>query len=172
MTGQHIVLVGLMSSGKSTIGPPLAERLGRPWLDSDEHIQATYGKLASEIAEEAGVERLHELEHHHLLDALATEEPAVIATAASTADSDVCLEAMEQAFVVWLQRDLQEIVRKVERAEHRRNLGPDPLATLHEQLERRGPRWAKVAALQLPDAKHHPEQAIEQILAALEAAAE
>jgi shikimate kinase len=165
MKERHIVLVGLMSSGKSTVGPLLAERLGRRRLDSDEDIEERYGRMASRIAEEEGLERLHEIEHAHLLDALATAEPAVIATAASTADCEDCLRAMEEPFVVWLQLDVEEIARRYAEKGHRRDLGADPVAALNDQLARRGPAWARVADIQLDDAKHDPERAVNEIVA-------
>ena len=37
----HLVLVGMMGSGKTTVGRIVAERLGRPFFDSDAMIERT-----------------------------------------------------------------------------------------------------------------------------------
>jgi shikimate kinase len=170
MTERHIVLVGLMSSGKSTVGALLADRLGRRRRDSDDDIELGHGRKASYIAETDGVDALHEIEHRHLLDALAEDEPVVVGAAASVADSEECVRAMEEAFVVWLQLDVSEIAEGYGTKDHRRDLGDDPEQALREQLERRGPVWAKVADLELPDAKHRPATAVDAIVSAARAA--
>ena len=38
-----IALIGMPGAGKSTLGPALARRLGRPWLDSDDEIERRLG---------------------------------------------------------------------------------------------------------------------------------
>jgi shikimate kinase len=164
--GRHIVLVGLVSTGKSTIGELLAARLGRRRRDSDDDIEAAHGRTGGEIAASDGIEALHRIEQAHLLDALDEEEPAVIGAAASVADSEACLCALEGAFVVWLQLDVEEIAARYASGSHRRSLGDDPLATLRDQLERRGPSLARVADLEVPQAKHRPDSAAEAIIEA------
>ncbi len=46
---RHVVLVGLMGSGKTTVGRLLAARLGRPLVDSDAVIEGTTGRTVREI---------------------------------------------------------------------------------------------------------------------------
>ena len=68
---RHIVLVGLMASGKTTVGRLLAEALGVPFSDSDTAIELERGTTVKELADEIGVDEMHELEAAHLLTALA-----------------------------------------------------------------------------------------------------
>lgn len=49
-----IWLVGMMGAGKSAIGPPLAERLGRGFVDTDAEIERSMGKPVAEIFESDG----------------------------------------------------------------------------------------------------------------------
>ena len=53
-TARHIVLVGMMGAGKTTVGQLLAERLGRRMVDSDELIEARTGRTVREIYETDG----------------------------------------------------------------------------------------------------------------------
>jgi shikimate kinase len=58
---QHIFLVGFMACGKSTVGPLLAERLGRAFIDLDHEIEAAVGCTIGELIAregEAGFRRI------------------------------------------------------------------------------------------------------------------
>jgi shikimate kinase / 3-dehydroquinate synthase len=50
----NVVLIGFMGSGKSTVGPHLAQRLGRPFVDLDDVIEADAGRTAAEIFSSEG----------------------------------------------------------------------------------------------------------------------
>ena len=92
--GGHIVIVGLMGSGKTTVGAAVAAALGRPHRDSDADLLAATGRTARELAADDGIEPLHELELQHLLDALAAPDPVVVSAAASTIDEPAGREAL------------------------------------------------------------------------------
>ena len=74
----HVVLMGLMGSGKSTLGVPLARRLGRPYVDNDRQLELRTGQTAHTLAAAVGMDELHRDEAATLLDSIASEEPAVI----------------------------------------------------------------------------------------------
>ena len=50
----NVVLVGFMGSGKSTVGPHLAQRMGRPFVDLDDVIEAEAGRSVAEIFSNEG----------------------------------------------------------------------------------------------------------------------
>ena len=54
LNNRSIVLVGMMGSGKTTIGKLLAEELGLPFYDSDNEIEKNLGKKINDIFEEYG----------------------------------------------------------------------------------------------------------------------
>src|SRR5438046_697618 len=93
---RHIVLVGLMGAGKTTVGRRLAGYLGWPWRDSDLDIEADTGSTVRELREGAGVDAMHALEAAQLLHALAETDPSVISAAASVVDSAVCRRALKK----------------------------------------------------------------------------
>ncbi|MGH3924372.1 MAG: shikimate kinase, partial [Pseudonocardiaceae bacterium] len=49
MTVARVLLLGLMGSGKTTVGMRVAEVLQRPFLDSDQMIEAREGRTVREI---------------------------------------------------------------------------------------------------------------------------
>ena len=61
-------LVGMMGAGKSTVGPPLAERLGRPFVDTDHAIEALAGAPVATIFAERGEAPLAERQHVMVFD--------------------------------------------------------------------------------------------------------
>ena len=45
----HILLIGMMGAGKTTIGQILADQLKRPYIDSDQQVIQATGKSVAEI---------------------------------------------------------------------------------------------------------------------------
>lgn len=59
----NIILIGMPSCGKSTVGVLLAKNLGYRFIDTDLTIQERYGKLLHEIIAERGMEGFLKLEN-------------------------------------------------------------------------------------------------------------
>ena len=59
----NIVLIGMPSCGKSTIGVVLAKAMGYRFVDSDLVIQDRTGKLLHEIIEKEGLEAFNRIEN-------------------------------------------------------------------------------------------------------------
>lgn len=74
---RHIILIGLPGAGKSTVGPILAARLGRPFHDMDEEITRREGRPIAEIFATSGERAFRELEER-LTNELLGGPPAVI----------------------------------------------------------------------------------------------
>ncbi len=72
-----IYLVGMPGSGKSTVGPELARRLGVPFVELDSEIERAAGKTVREIFTEDGEVRFRELEAGALTEA-ASRDPSVV----------------------------------------------------------------------------------------------
>jgi shikimate kinase len=123
-----------MGAGKTTIGALLAERSGRPFIDSDPQLRRLTGHTGKEIAAAEGVERLHRLESEALHDALSSPGPAVIAAAASIADDEGALSAVKRsrALVVMLEADPETLAARALTGDHRRGVTRDELVSLSE----------------------------------------
>ena len=77
---ENIVLIGMPSCGKSTIGKRLAKQLNRPFYDTDELIQKKYGKTPAEIIENEGEKAFRDCESKVITEEIAKLNDAVIAT--------------------------------------------------------------------------------------------
>ena len=79
MPGQQIVLIGLSGVGKSTIGQALAERLGWPFIDTDDLITSSEGRTPAQLIDDIGEDEFRSIEERVLTD-VTQRLPAVIST--------------------------------------------------------------------------------------------
>lgn len=143
----HLVLVGMMGSGKTTVGRVLADRLGRPLHDSDEMIERRTGRTVREIFRDEGEDAFRRLETDVLGEALDASEPAVIAAAGGSVlrPENRAMLAAADAQVVWLRADPALLAERVRGATHRPLLDGDAAATLRRMLTDREPLYREVA---------------------------
>lgn len=144
---QHLVLVGMMGVGKTTVARVVGERLGRPVVDSDLVIEANTGRTVREIFATDGEPAFRALETQVLLDALASDRPSVIAAAGGVVLSDTNRAALRSsgARVVWLCADPSTLVERVRSGGHRPLLDHDPAGTLQRMYDDREPLYREVA---------------------------
>jgi shikimate kinase len=137
----HIVVVGLMGAGKSTIGQALAERLGWSWRDSDMDIAAATGLTVRELRDRDGTDAMHAREAAQLHDALAESGPNVVSAAASVIDDEASREALARPGVrtVWLRASPDVLASRFDSDAHRPAFGASPGLFLADQLAQRGP---------------------------------
>lgn len=160
----HIVLVGGMGSGKTTIAAELSERLGWPFLDSDRQIETMHGATGRDLAERYGVVWLHVAEAAALRDALDQLEPTVVAAAASIADDPDSLARLgEDAFVALLNVPTSLLAERASRQGHRRPLDWEEMS---DQMRQRTQRLIEVADVVVDVASHGPIETADAILAA------
>jgi shikimate kinase len=143
----HIVLVGLMATGKTSIGRPLAAELGRELTDSDTWIESRTDRTVRELWEEGGEGAYRPLELQHLLEALDAAEPLVVAAAAGTILEEEARARLfgPTTYTAWLRADPAWLAAKAGDKDHRPLLGDDPLAVLTEMHEARKTLYQEVA---------------------------
>jgi shikimate kinase len=146
---RHVVLLGLMGAGKTTIGTEVAARLGRPLVDGDERLaELTGGRTAAQIEEDSGLEALHEIEAEIALEALAMSRPAVIGPASSVCESAAVRDALASELVVWLRAPLDYLARAAVMKPHRPLVDhEDPVELFARQAAVREPLVLPLAAL-------------------------
>jgi len=164
--GKHIVLLGLMGSGKTTIGAGLAEHLRLLFIDSDDVLRSSTGRNAAEIGADDGVDALHAIEAETLLSCLGRHGSSVIAAAASVIESPECRAALANHTCLWFDADAATLAARQKRAAHRRPFG-DPPAALAELKRRRDPRYAQLAVRRIDTAAIDPDGALAAALEAL-----
>lgn len=162
----RVVLLGLMGSGKTTVGGLLSERAGWPDLDNDELLTEVTGKTLNEVAA-LGADVLHDAEHQILLHVLELSPPLVAGAAAATIEyPDVISLLHARAFAVYLHVPPEVLVTRIGEDANRPWLRPDPLAALLAMYATRDPLYRKAAAF-VADGSLPPEQVAGQVYAQL-----
>ena len=146
-SAQHIVLVGMMGAGKSSVGRVLAQRLDRPLLDSDDMIEDRTGRTVREIWSADGEPAFRSIEAEVLAEALRSDEPVVVAAAGGVVLSPANREILRSsgAHVVWLLADVELLLERVKNGMHRPLLDSDPEGTLRTMFDDRGGLYREVA---------------------------
>jgi shikimate kinase len=141
-----VVLVGMMGSGKSTVGEAVASRLAAAFIDSDDQVERATGRTVREIFESDGEAAFRKLETEALAAALATPDRAVIAAAGGVVLDPANRELLRRAgTVVWLRARPEVLARRVRAGDHRPLLGDDPLGVLRQLDADRAPLYREVA---------------------------
>lgn len=144
---KHLVLVGMMGAGKSSVGRVLARKLDRPLLDSDELVEERTGRTVREIWAADGEASFRELETEALIDAIHADEPSVIAAAGGVVLSATNRAALAAsgAHVVWLLANVEVLVERVRQGSHRPLLDEDPEGMLRKMYDDRDEWYREVA---------------------------
>ncbi|MEX2250935.1 MAG: shikimate kinase [Acidimicrobiia bacterium] len=127
MTGptDHIVIIGPMAAGKTTVGRGIAQRLALAFVDSDDQIREHRGANAASIAGSQGVETLHRLELQMFWDALHSPDTSVIAAAASVIEQEEVRRVLQEVRCVWVDAEEEMLRPRRLSAAHRREITDD-----------------------------------------------
>jgi shikimate kinase len=163
-----VVLVGMMGAGKTSVGRRLAATLGVPFRDADIEIEAAAGCTISDIFELFGEEAFRAGERK-VLTRLLREAPHVLATGGGAfMDAGTRTKIRERAISVWLKADIDLLLERVARKDHRPLLqNADRRAVLENLLRLREPVYAEADITVLSDDGPH-ETVVKRIIAALE----
>jgi 5-deoxy-5-amino-3-dehydroquinate synthase len=164
--GRHIVLVGLMGSGKSAVGPLVARRLGRRLVDADHELERRAGRAIKDIFATDGEATFRRLESEVLADLLAGPEPLVLATGGGVVLADANRAVLRaRATVVWLDAPVAVLAQRVGSDPDRPLLGGDPHASLSRLAAERGRFYRDAADHVLDTEDRLPEQVAEVVIA-------
>ena len=166
----HIVLLGLMGSGKSTVGILVANELSRPYVDSDLLVELRTGHLPDRFAEVAGLDKLHAVETAIVRDTLAMNDAVVLASAASAIDT-LGPQDLADAWTIWLETSPEVLADRVHGDHQRPLLANDPSAVLAEQQADHGPRGRSLADLTVVTDHRTPSEVAAEICRAWRAIA-
>ena len=110
---RNIVLIGMPSAGKSTVGVILAKTLGMNFIDTDLVIQEKTGRLLQKIINDDGINDFLKIEENSILSLKVKN--TIIATGGSVIFSDKAIEYLKQeGIAVYLKVQFEEIVKRLD----------------------------------------------------------
>jgi shikimate kinase len=165
---RHVVLVGMMGSGKTTVGRRVAAHLDRPFLDADEELERRSGRTVREWFAEAGEDAFRDAESATLTALLDHPEPAVIAAGGGVVVRAENRAALTEAFVVLLDAGPAFLASRVSRKAHRPLIDDDARGTIERLHAERGAWYQEVADVVVPiepaHQSEHPKRALARVV--------
>jgi shikimate kinase len=160
----RIFLMGLMGSGKTTIGRRLAARTGWPYVDNDALVQDVAGRTAPEIEDQGGVAALHEAELAAFEHALTIAPPVIIGVAGFVVmDAELRARMRAAGTVVWLRARPETLRTRIGAGRGRRD-DATSLDWIRTVVEERGPVFDEAADVAIDVDRLRPRLVIEEIV--------
>jgi len=147
-----IFLTGFMGSGKSTIGPILANTLGFDYLDVDRHIEQKTKKQIAEIFSSEGEHAFRAMERRTLQELTELNHCVISLGGGTIANEENCQLVLQKGILVYLKLSPDEIIQRVQhrsdrpmlKDEHGRQLTPPELKNrVLELMNRREKFYAR-----------------------------
>lgn len=159
----HLWLLGLSGSGKTTVGPRLAQTLHLPWVDTDSEIARHAGKSVPEIFQHEGEPSFREKEAA-LLAQIAAGPASVVSCGGGIILRDSNRTALASKGIrIYLRSDPGTLARRLHSAGDRPLLpGNSPEAALARQLTQRA-RWYEESEIQIDVTHQTPDQVVAAI---------
>lgn len=137
LQGINVYLIGIMGSGKTTVGKHLAQQLNYRFVDTDEAIEEIAKTTIAEIFATEGESYFRELETRVLAE-FSVYTKCVVSTGGGIIQRPINWSYLRQGLVVWLNTDLKILQKRLAGDRSR------PLANqLENLLETRRPKYAQ-----------------------------
>lgn len=164
---RSIVLVGMMGAGKSSIGRRLATRLTIPFIDADTEIEKAAGMSIPDIFATRGEPDFRAGEAR-VIARLLDSGPQVLATGGGAfMNPETRAGIAAKGVTVWLNADLDTLMRRLKRRHDRPLLHTDdPAETLRQLIDARYPIYS-LADFTVQSREVPHDKIVEEIVAAL-----
>ena len=141
---RNLVFVGLMGAGKSSIGRPVAQQLGLPFVDTDAEIERVSRMTIAELFAAYGEQEFRALETR-VIKRLLKGGPRVVSTGGGAfINESTRLHVKRGSLSVWLKADLDVLWERVNKRDTRPLLKTEnPKQTLENLMIARYPIYAE-----------------------------
>ncbi|HET9255469.1 MAG TPA: shikimate kinase [Pseudonocardiaceae bacterium] len=166
MSGPVLILIGPPGSGKSTIGRFVADELGVSFRDFDDDLRKKSGLPAGELVVKLGRERFSELERD-LIGPILADHTGVLALGGGTPMNAAIREQLTPFHIVYLDVELDELLRREGLISLHPWLLPNPRAHLRRLLTERRPIYEAVSTVVIPTTGRAVEDIATEVLSTL-----
>ena len=166
----NLILVGMMGSGKTTIGRALARHMGKAFVDSDEEIQKRTGVTIPHIFDIEGEAGFRQRETAAIRD-LVGRDNMVLATGGGAVLAEQNRALLQQnGIVIYLKTGVHHLWQRTRHDRNRPLLQTaDPHAKLTELFQQRDPLYMQVADIVIHSGKQSAHALMLQLVDEIEA---
>jgi len=137
-----IVLVGMMGSGKSTVGRKLAKKIDLRFYDSDNIIEGREGLSITDIHEYMGQKYFQEKEEETIKEILDYGNIVLSTGGGSFSNPNIRNIIKEKATCIWLDANINTILERVSRRNTRPELiGKNNKEVITKMMEEKTPHF-------------------------------
>ncbi|MDH3224518.1 MAG: shikimate kinase [Gemmatimonadota bacterium] len=155
------VLVGMRGSGKSTVAPIVARRLGLGWVDSDAELERREGQTIPELFEK-GEAHFRGLESRLLVELLQRPE-IVLATGGGGVLHPPIRDLCARRFTVWLDAPPPVLAQRIQGSSRPSLTERSLLDELRHLLVERAPWYREASTLRIDVGTDSPETVAERV---------
>jgi shikimate kinase len=166
MNGPHVVMVGIMGAGKTTVGGLVATALGMDFRDLDAYIEMVAGKPIPDIFIDDGEDHFRALERAAVADAVDGFQGVLALGGGAILAAETRKKLIGQT-VVYLSVEVSDALKRVGLGAGRPMLAMNPRATLRHLLDQRRPLYEEVATVVVRTDGRTPDEVTTQVLAEL-----
>jgi shikimate kinase len=156
-----------MGSGKTTVGQACAQALDRPFVDTDELVEASSGQTVAELFATVGEIGFRAVERQAVADACASPSPIVIACGGGAVlDADNRRHLQGSGCVVWLRAPAAVLAERIGSTSARPLLANgNPEVTLERLATLRAGTYAAVAEITVDSDSLTVDEVVARVLA-------
>ena len=150
----NLILVGMMGSGKTTMGRLLARHLGKEFVDSDEEIQKRTGVTIPHIFDVEGEAGFRQRETAAIADLLKRDNLVLATGGGAVLDMQNRSILTQNGIVIYLKASVHDLWLRTRHDRNRPLLQTgDPHAKLTELLNQRDPIYQQVSDIVIQSGK-------------------
>ncbi len=150
----NLILVGMMGSGKSTVGRVLARQLGMEFVDSDEEIIKRTGVTVPHIFDIEGEAGFRQREVVAIRDLVCRDNMVLATGGGAVLDEQNRLSLQQNGIVIYLKASVHDLWQRTRHDRNRPLLQTDnPRAKLTELFQQRDPLYTRVSDIVVQSGK-------------------
>jgi len=170
---KNIILIGYRCTGKTSVGKMLSERLGLPFVDTDDLIIERAGISIREIVEKGGWD-LFRMKEREAIMGISSMQDSIFATGGGAFENQKNGEVLKKnGLFIWLTADVKAIMKRMLADQ---NSGSQRPSLSHNDLEtetslilkKREPAYLELANLTIDTSGKRIEGIVDDILTFLE----
>ena len=118
-SSENIVFLGMMGSGKSTMGSLISSKLKLDFIDTDDFIENKLGQTISSLFQNKGEKFFREIEEKITLDILKRKNIVIALGGGTFLNSKIRREILSNHLSIWLKWDTEILIKRIQKSSKR-----------------------------------------------------